>query len=394
MSKGRRLYYLTPVRMEEMPNAGIRKKVWGQLDACRALGYLPILVYLRRNELVLTDGIDEIRTIAISSTHRLIKQWNYYAYILRMLPEVHAADYLYVRYHVPTPAYVKFLQAVNNTMQRGPQIICEVPTYPYSHEFNGIKGRIFQLLDDRFAGRAGEFYDHVVTFYPAKQIFGHKPILLDNAVAQSSIDEGRNFKPTDRSHPDGQIKVIGLAANLERFHGYERALAGLRTYEATKTNEQQGVHLTIISQGSEFERLKKLSIDWSLGDVTTFLPPRVGRDLNDILAKMDIGLGTLARYLANLDTDSSLKSREYCCFGIPLVLAAKDRSFPAGLPFVKYVNNDDSELNFTELCSWLTSLRANPEWRNDMFTYAQNELSWRGQMRKILPVLTIQNTIN
>ncbi|OAV44309.1 hypothetical protein [Lewinella sp. 4G2] len=385
MASLKRVLYLTPVLLDTMPNAGIRKKVFGQLQALRALGYEAQLLYLHGDGLLLTNGDGEEKQFTLPKQRPLFRQWGYYDHVAKLIGNLARFSHVYLRYHVPTPAYLRFLKMVA-AIEHNPFVYCEVPTYPYTREFNGLKGRAYHFLDSYYANKAGQYYDEVISFYPAKSIFGHTPILLENALARSIIDEGAAAGPREMGKQTGPLRMIGLAANLERFHGYDRVIRGMKEYLDHKTEDQRDVHLTIISQGDVFEELKVLANEFGLTEKTTFLSPRVGKDLYDIIQTMDLGIGTIARYRVELFTDSSLKTREYCAFGVPQLLSAEDRSFPKELTFVRYIPNDDSPVPVGDLVSWLEDLHQQPNWQVALYRHADEQLSWKGQMSKAFAV--------
>jgi len=371
--KSKRFLYLTAVYLEEMPNAGIRKKVFGQLEAIQHHGHHATLLYLKGDELMVVEGGEVVDALPLGKKHRLWHQWNYYNYVDSYLQTKEKYDAFYIRYHIPTPAYLKFLKSYEN---RGIFTFCEVPTYPYTKEFKGLKGRLYHLLDQQYAQKAGRYYDEVISFYPADRIFGKKPLVINNAIGQSIIERGANLVQ-QRTEPDAgkskQLRLFGLAANLEVFHGFDRILMGMRDYYSASSSTQD-IHFTIVSQGTEFERLKDLAQEWNILDRLTFLPPTTGNGLDHLLLSNDIGIGTIARCRVGLKTDSSLKSREYCSFGLPLILSAPDRSFPESLPFVHYIPNTEEPVNIDQMINWYSQLTKGTDWRSGLLEYAHSEL--------------------
>jgi glycosyltransferase involved in cell wall biosynthesis len=66
------------------------------------------------------------------------------------------------------------------------------------------------------------------------------------------------------------------------------------------------------------------------------LPPEQYRD---VLARADVGVGTLALYREGIQEACSLKVREYLAFGLPVVLANTDTDFPSGAEFILQLPN-------------------------------------------------------
>lgn len=78
----------------------------------------------------------------------------------------------------------------------------------------------------------------------------------------------------------------------------------------------------------------------------------LGRDdYQRILARVDVGLGTLAAHRKNLNESSSLKVREYLAYGIPTILGNADTDFPEPVPFLLQLPNtpDNVEKCVTEI---------------------------------------------
>jgi hypothetical protein len=64
---------------------------------------------------------------------------------------------------------------------------------------------------------------------------------------------------------------------------------------------------------------------------------------------------------------------------MPFILSAPDPDFPAGLPFVKYVPQDESNLNLENLLEVFLNWKAENR-RGEMRRYAEERLSWEKQL--------------
>lgn len=66
--------------------------------------------------------------------------------------------------------------------------------------------------------------------------------------------------------------------------------------------------------------------------------------LASLYARMDIGIGTLALHRKNMSEASPLKVREYCAYGLPVIIAYKDTDL-SGQDFILEIDNDDSTIS-------------------------------------------------
>lgn len=75
-----------------------------------------------------------------------------------------------------------------------------------------------------------------------------------------------------------------------------------------------------------------------------------GDSLRAVMAKFDVGIGSLALFRAGLNEGSTLKVRGYLASGIPVIVGHRDSDFPAGAPFLLTVPNQAGAIvNSSEL---------------------------------------------
>lgn len=64
-----------------------------------------------------------------------------------------------------------------------------------------------------------------------------------------------------------------------------------------------------------------------------------------LMAKADVGIGTLALHRKRMNEASPLKTREYLAYGLPVIIGYRDSDFPSGAPFLLELPNYEANVN-------------------------------------------------
>lgn len=245
-----------------------------------------------------------------------------FAKIIRRLPftaawrkwkyegEFNTADFLYMRLVYHDASLVRYLRAIKRQNPRI-KIIYEIPTYPYDTE-NKINASNFAfVLKDRVSRKAAARYmDRIVTFYGQREIWGVPCIDLINGYDFSAVELPERVK-TDAIH------VISIALTAF-WHGYDRFLAGLANYYEHNGNENIVYHYvgSIIPEHEQFVR------EHHLEDHVIFHGKQSGDSLDALMRQSFVGIDVLGGHRKDYPVSSSLKSREYCAYGIPILTSS------------------------------------------------------------------------
>ena len=81
---------------------------------------------------------------------------------------------------------------------------------------------------------------------------------------------------------------------------------------------------------------------------------------------------------------SDLKSREYCARGIPFVYASEDDAFPEEEKFHMRVSQNDDPINIEQIVEFALFVRQHNEIHKYMRNYAEKNLTWEIQMKKVM----------
>ena len=109
----------------------------------------------------------------------------FYEYVAR-LANTERYDFLYIRYPLALPSFLRFLRRVKKANPKA-QIIVEIATFPYRRELRAPKQRILLALDDLGHGRLKDYVDAIVTFYGQPEIFGVPCLQMQNGVDVTRI---------------------------------------------------------------------------------------------------------------------------------------------------------------------------------------------------------------
>lgn len=228
---------------------------------------------------------------------------------LRKISEIvseEKVDFIYIR-----QGYFdkKMMSVLGIIKKRSPntKIIYEIPTYPYNREINF--NQIPQIVNDSMARKnAKKVIDRVVTYSNDKSIFSIKTINLSNGIDYSSL-------PYKRVGHEG-VNLIAVAL-FARWHGYDRVIKAFGKNKSFAMANK--LHLHLVGDGKELRKYKRLICKYSLGDLVTIHGPLSGESLDKVYEIADVALDSMGRHRDGVYFNSSLKGKEYCARGLPIV---------------------------------------------------------------------------
>ena len=324
-------YYLfAPVEKENAgPESGVERKVRAQ---CKAL---------RQDldcELVILPPVEYTGSIAEKIRRRLPftaawRKWKYRG-------EFDDADFLYVRQVYHDASFFRYLRAIR---RRNPniKIIYEVPTYPYLTEQKTSRANAaFRKKEARWAPRAAKYMDRIVTFYGQEEIWGVPCIKLMNGFDFSQVELPERPAPKD-------VQLISVAANAF-WHGYDRLIEGIHQYYENGGTEYIVYHVV----GNALPELQRLVQEYHLEEHVIFHGRQSGEALKALYAQCYLGVDVLGGHRKNYPVSSSLKSREYAAYGLPVISSSPIDYLPADYKYQMLVPYDDSPVSVSALLSF------------------------------------------
>lgn len=258
------------------------------------------------------------------------RKWNYKG-------EFHDADALYIRKVYEDVTFLKYLK---NIKQDNPQIkiLYEIPTYPENLGKTTWGNRIFKLKEKNAEKLLHKYVDRIITFYGQDEIYGIPCIKLKNGYDFSRVSLPVREK-------DETVKLLSVALNMD-WHGYDRLIKGIKKYYAEGGKEQIVYHVV----GPVLD-------DYRECDEHVILHgPMHGEELNALYRECFVGIDILGGHRKNYPVSSTLKSREYAAYGLPMVTSSPIDYMSDGYLYQHLVPYDDSPIDIKALLKWYHSV--------------------------------------
>ena len=248
---------------------------------------------------------------------------------------------VYIRY--PYSDFL-FIILLSYLKKNGCKIVIEVPTYPYNKNHDGnLYSKLRLLCDSIFSLFLKFFVGRIVTYSDDKRIFGIETINTINGVDFSKI------KIVNRTRENSNIINLIAVAHLYACHGYDRIIKGISEYN--KGHHKIKVNFNIVGNGEEFDNLEHLIHEYKVEDSVKLLGFQTGSKLDEIYDNSDIAINSLAIHRIGLTTESTLKAKEYCAKGLPIISSydIDSLSLEYNAKFVYKVPLDDSPINISSI---------------------------------------------
>lgn len=364
MSK--KLLFFTKMNFAVKENSGIRKKVFAQIRALQRHGLEVDVVYFENNKIyIVGDNCD----ITFEANGKLQFLSFLYGGFLEKL-DVKSYEYVYIRHFLTNPLFLNLLSKLKKPNE-GIKIFMEIPTYPYRFEFADMPfvKRLGLWIDERCIPFFKRYIDRIITFSAEKEIFGIPTIQTDNGI---DIEQ---FPMIPKAAFDGKtIHLFGLA-NVQKWHGYDRIIEGLKVYYSTKAIVD--VIFDIGGNGSEIPLLKQRVEGYGLTDKVIFHGFVSGDDLTNLFEQTHVGVGSFGMHRIGVagGQTSTLKAREYAARGLPIVLGHQDRGFPGGFPYLLELPADESPVDIQQIVDFYLNVQPS-DYPKEMNTYAEQNLTW------------------
>lgn len=380
----KKLLYMAPFGIAAKANAGIAKKVLGQVEAFRDLGYDTSLLCLKNGRPCLIEGKDEtfFDCSSFCSFQRVIFLYRK----ARELCRERQYDVFYFRYMMCDGWLYRALRDIKAT---GPRMVAEIPTYPYDDENRRNRNLTtqFRFLQDRFfrtrlAGRLDRFVLYG-NRHAEDTLWGVPVTRIVNAVPASSI------RPI--SHVSHEEVNLFIVANIMHHHRFDKVLRGLAAYREQVPQDKFRLH--IVGDGPDTQELKDLTKQLQLDGQVQFYGIKTGEALRQIYEQMDLGLcyfPTNTRGGKERHVDTSLKMAEYCAFGLPHTSTEINPYYPAKTSFFLPAEADEQLLEMKPIMDFARSV----DWtkaQQEMTAIARQHLTWQVQMARVIESLDTRN---
>lgn len=334
----KRILYITYVDYLQGAFPGVEAKIAGQMSAMAAADFEPhrIHQYGRDAQLLTPDGALQLFS---GKTRRFA-----------IVNAVRSALSLYSY----TAAYIRFqffsedVRQIAAMLQKaGTKVLMEFPTYPYEGELHqqGLRGIPKLICDRLFRYPCAKYIDAFVTQAEEPKIYGVPCIRVLNG-----LDFGKH-PLREISQPERDTVRMAAVASMLPWHGYDRLIEGLAAYYQDPEN-QADFQLHLVGDGKELARYRQLVREHNLTDHVVFHGMQGGDALRSILSGCDIAIGSLGAHRIGLKKLSTLKSREYCAWGLPSVNATPVDMLSPEDPFCLFVPEGEAPVDMKQVLAF------------------------------------------
>ena len=268
--------------------------------------------------------------------------------------------------------------------KRNLKIIMEIPTFPYDKEVVNLKKYTLLAKDKRARKKLCGLVDRVVTYSDDKVIFGIPTIRISNGIDFSSV--------TPKKKTNGnEISIIAVAL-FGYWHGYDRFIEGMKDYYSSDYKKKVILHL--VGYGPALQTYKDLTIKYKLEDYIIFHGKLFGEELDEIYNKCDITLDALARHRGGLYYNSSLKGKEYCAKGLPIISGVRTELDDfSGFPYYMRVPADDTVIDMKSVLNFYRKVYEGEESKEDVINSIIEQTKDRFDMANaFMPVINYIKT--
>ncbi len=375
-NKEQKILLYARINSNDPVNIGVIKKYRGMLNGFRTLGFQADLVWLGEKGLLFNEEVYHAFRLNDSMESCRNIFFNFILFDWHVAQKINFTDYdiFWVRFPLCHPAFIMLLREakLQNPLLK---IWLEVPTFPYNLEHRSTLRNLQFRIDHYLQQKLKKYVDRVIHYGNFSELFGIPAVGIRNGVNVAEF-------PVSSAIPKkGLIRLLAVG-NWNYWHGLDRLIRGLEIYYQ-KGPVNTEINLTIIGGGRKIEVYKRLVIEGNLINIVKFERALEGYELNQHFDKTDIAIGCLGSFRKEVVLDSSLKNRHYCSRGIPFILSTTDMDFPANLPWILYVEENESPVSIQNLIDFYNRNNLNPDLKKQMRKYAAENLDWSIKLESI-----------
>jgi glycosyltransferase involved in cell wall biosynthesis len=299
------------------------------------------------------------------------------------MAEIENPDFLYIRFTPTDRKNINFIKWLHIKYPKC-KLIMEVPTYPYCNELLNNKSMIpFYFKDCVYNKKLSKYIDRIVTFSTDDMIFGVSTIKIMNGIDVASIKPIKN-----NIYKNDAIRLLAVA-KLQKSHGYERVILGLKEYYEGKHSKMVEMH--IVGEGPELNYYKSLVKEYKLEEHVIFYGNKIDEELDAIYDLADIGLSCFGLYKRGINKSSALKVREYLSKGLPVVSGCYEDAFKGDKRYYLEFPNDNTPVDVLTIVKFYDSIYENgksvDQVHDEIIEYAKNTIDVSITMKPIVEYL-------
>lgn len=360
-----RILYIALCDLWANGGIGVKNKVFSQLKSLENNNetYLVtlkdmILCTFKYNELIDKNVVLSIQSI--------------YGYIEEFV-ERQEIKMIFLRYSQTNVWLNKFLK---NMKRKNKVVVIDFPTVPYDEE---IKGRVELEEDKAYRGGLKKYVEYSTNYNGLDTVFGIPSIKFHNGINLEDI-------PLKKETESKDIRLIAVAT-MYFWHGYDRLIRGMADYYNIEPGGQK-VYLTLVGCGKEVPRYEDLIRENRLEKYIKLVGIKKDEALSKEFDNADIAVGALGMFRKNMKEDSSIKTKEYCARGIPMVIGSNDLAFREELEFIYRVPNNNDNIDIYGILDFYAKYYKTGN-KNMIRNYAEKYLTWDIQFERLFAKINI-----
>lgn len=333
MKKG---YY---IHFEGRESIGVSKKIDMQLEEFQK--------YYDMRELEVVTPVRSLpeRLLGLFPTMSIRREYE------RALEQLEQPDFLYVRRTVADRAYLHFWKKIKEKFPHC-KIIIEIFSYPYDKDdFGKWNAWPFYFKELLYRPRLKRYVDRFVTYSEDREIFGIPTLLSTNGIDVERV------RQISGRFTEKKLSMIAVAF-MQRHHGYERIIEGMRQYYAKASSGDYQVELHLVGDGPEKPMYQELVEKYHLEEHVHFYPTLTGQELDALYDASDLALVSFGMYkVGYFGKMMALKSRECLAKGMPLLTGCAIDVLEEDYPYAKTFPNDESVVSIEEVIAFFEQIR-------------------------------------
>ncbi|MFB4167263.1 glycosyltransferase [Virgibacillus sp. JSM 102003] len=350
---------------------GVSLKIFGQCKALMENGWDVWLLAYKDEDIVLYN-INKEEFKEISNSKKKIRRIRIFDESERLVSQLQFKT-VYIRYPYTDVWFLLMLRQLKKNVN---SIYLELPTYPI--ERWGLQYGVGKFVISRLDAVFGRFLRNYVTQFRIMgsnqdEIYGVPAVNISNGIDCKEIQK-KTLEGADDSF------VIITVSRMNHYHGYDRLIEGLNEYYKN-SNLDRKARVIMIGEGPMKDEWKRLTFERNMEEYVEFVGIKSKDELLTYFNQAHIAIGSLGLHRVGLFEISTLKSKEYCARGIPFAGSNSEIGFSEDFSYlIKLIPNDSSVDIQYLIDSYERIKRQDPNYINNMRSYAEETLSWKNQM--------------
>ena len=291
-------------------------------------------------------------------------------------------DFYYLRFEAADRWLIHMLKMLRKNNPSA-KILIEFPNYPNNAWM--VMPWCFPLLLKDIMARPEykKCIDRFVVLDKAYPVIYDVPTLhYTNGIDVSRIPVRKPCnKPDDR-----MISIVGVATMFPS-HGYERLIESMNVYYKGGGDRNVVFHVVGEGPGPELKKYMELVARYGLSEHVVFEGTLYGDRLTECYNKCDLALDDLCGFRIGLEISSSLKSREYLAYGLPIIAACHiDILMDKEFKYLLKLENDDSLIDLRRIIDFYDSIYLDESTEaviGNIRRFAQNNCSYSSTLRNV-----------